>query len=138
MLITLNTTPSRVYLQGKSPSGSPALTGYRMRLISNYSNNSINNNNIISTPWTYFPLTKVDDYDTWYSYDITWTDDFLETFDGSDEYYTAIFEYNDNKVWVESETRLVKLVNRYPQQLFDEYLSNNEGNVMFVNYTEND
>lgn len=137
MLITLNTSPSRVYLQGTSPQGSPAATGYRLKLISNYSNNSINNNNIVSTGSTYFPLTKVDDYDTWYSYDITWTDDFLETFDG-EEYYTAIFQYNSNKVWYDSERRLVKLTNRYSQQLYDEYLSNNEDNVMFVNYTEND
>jgi hypothetical protein len=137
MLITLNTTPSRVYLQGTSPKGSPAATGYRMKLISNYSNNSINNNNVVSTSSTYFPLTKVDNYDTWYSYNISWTEDFLETFDGGDEYYTAIFEHFTT-TWVVNETRLVKLVNRYPQQLFDEYLSNNESNVMFVNYTEND
>lgn len=136
MIITLNTSPSRVYLQGISPKGSPASTGYRLKLISNYSNNNINNNSNIFGATKVFPMTKIDDYDTWYSYDINWTNDFLETFDG-EEYYTAIFEYFD-ATWKVSEIRLIKLTNRYSQQLYDEYLSNNEDNVMFVNYTEND
>lgn len=134
MVISITNAPTNIYLQGTSPKGSPATTGYRMKLISRYSNNGILNDVVISGTSKYFPLTKVDNYDTWYSYTMTWTNADLESFD-LEGYYIAVFEHFST-TWIENERRLVKLKNEWEDNLFEEYLSDNETNIQFINYTE--
>lgn len=136
MIISITNSPTYIYLQGISPKGTPASTGYRMKLVSRYSNNGILNDVVVHSASKYFPLTKIDDYDTWYSYQLTWTNTDLESFD-VEGYYTAVFEHFTAGVWVENERRLVKLINEWEDNLFDEYLSDNETNIQIINYTDN-
>lgn len=133
MLITIKNSPSKVYFVGQAP----IYSFYRMRLISRYSNQSIANNGAVWEGNNYFSLTLSDNQTEWYSFLVNWDEGQLEIRD-LEGYYTAIFEYSNNKTsgYVEWERRLVKVVNEWDDNLYTQYQSNNENNIQFINYQD--
>lgn len=128
MLINLQNNPVTLYLQGLLPQ----YLSYRVKLTSRYNNQGILNDTSISG-WAY----AVSRGPRWYSVTITFDNLDLLDFDLEGYYDYKIEGSNDGSTWVNLETRLCKVINRWNETILDPvYTSDNENNEQYVYYRE--
>ena len=130
MVINLQNNGDTLYFRGIL---TPYLY-YRMRLVSKYNNKGILNDSVIYHTNTYFPLSVITDSDDWYSFSIDFTNTNIEDYDIGGYYDCIIEGSNDESVWNEINTKLVRVFNNWTTDTT--YVSNNENNEQYTYYGE--
>ena len=133
MLINLQNTAFTLYLPGNCP----LYTYYRFTLKSRYTNELINNDDVIFNTSKYFPLTLITKNDTYTKFTSIFNNNDIRDFD-LEGFYDFILEgSNNNTTWIHLTTRISKVINKWNEINTDTvYVSNNDTNEQFVYYRE--